>query len=265
MPDLPRYFHQTAYADSYAHLHNQIPMKHVIIVGATSGIGREIALIYAQQGWNVGIAGRRETLLKELHQQYPSQICYETIDVTQDEAVTRLQTLIEKNNGMDLFLLSSGVGFQNPSLDPSIELHTAKTNVEGFVRLTTAAFHYFEQQGKGHMAVISSIAGTKGIGVAAAYSATKRFQNCYIDALEQLAGLKKLAITFTDIRPGFVATALLKTRNYPMLMQPQKVARTIVKAIGKKKRVCIIDGRYRLLVALWRLIPRGVWKRLPIK
>ena len=82
--------------------------------------------------------------------------------------------------------------------------------------MVNTAFHYFARQGKGHIAVISSIAGTKGLGIAPAYSATKRFQNTYIDALEQLAYMqKKKAIHFTDIRPGFVKTDLLNDgKNY---------------------------------------------------
>ena len=104
-------------------------------------------------------------------------------------------------------------GYQNRNLEPEIELNTARTNVEGFIRMVTAAFDYFKKTKKGHIAVISSIAGTKGLGVAPAYSATKRFQNTYIDALAQLARMQHLNIRFTDIRPGFVATDLLRKRQ----------------------------------------------------
>ena len=166
---------------------------------------------------------------------------------------------------MDIFLLSSGIGKQNYTLQSEIELATAATNVAGFIHMTNAAYHYFEQQGYGHIAVISSIAGTKGLGAASAYSATKCFQNTYIDALDQLARMNKLNISFTDIRPGFVATPLLKDDSYPMLMKATDVAKDIVKAISKKKRVAIIDWKYRILVFFWRLIPRWIWVRLPIR
>jgi short-subunit dehydrogenase len=174
--------------------------------------------------------------------------------------------LIEQVGGMDVFLLSSGIGKQNPTLETGLELTTAATNVEGFIRMTNAAFHYFEQQGHGHLAVISSIAGTKGLGAAPAYSATKGFQNIYMDALDQLARMKKLNIRFTDIRPGFVATPLLNNqKKYPMLMDAPIVALDIVSAIEKKKRVAIIDWKFRLLVGFWQLIPKWIWLRLPIK
>ena len=240
--------------------------KKVIIIGATSGIGREVALIYIAQVWKVGVAGRREAELEALRSAYPEQVSAQALDVTKEDAPQKLQALIEQVGGMDVFLLSSGIGKQNPTLETGLELTTAATNVEGFIRMTNAAYHYFEQQGHGHLAVISSIAGTKGLGAAPAYSATKGFQNIYMDALDQLARMKKLNIRFTDIRPGFVATPLLNNqKKYPMLMDAPIVALDIVSAIEKKKRVAIIDWKFRLLVGFWRLIPKWIWLRLPVK
>ena len=237
----------------------------IIIIGATSGIGREVAKLYIAQGWQVGIAGRRAEELESLRKEAPEQIFSEVLDVTLEDAPCRLQSLIDKVGGMDIFLLSSGIGKQNPTLTPDIELKTAATNVEGFIRLTTAAWHFFEKQGHGHIAAISSIAGVKGLGIAPAYSATKRFQNTYLDALDQLARMNKLNITFTDIRPGFVATPLLKDDNYPLLMKAPQVAQSIVKAIQQKKRIVVIDWRYRILVFFWKLIPHWIWVRLKVR
>lgn len=239
--------------------------KRAVIIGATSGIGCEVTKELLQQGWSVGIAGRRQAALEALQSTAPDRVKIQTLDVTHPHAVEQLQQLIDKLGGMDLFLLSSGVGYQNPKLDANIELITTHTNVEGFTRMTVAAFRYFQQQGRGHLAVISSIAGTKGIGVAPAYSATKRYQNTYMDALAQLARLKKLPIYITDIRPGFVSTDLLKDRNYPMLMNTTTVAAKIVKALNRKKRIAVIDWRYVILVFFWRMMPRWVWERLPVK
>ena len=237
----------------------------IIIVGATSGIGKEVALCYIKAGWKVGLAGRRMEELQKLQLLAPQQIVIQPLDVTSSDAPQLLNELVIKNGGMDVFLLSAGVGKQNMSLDLKIEEETAVTNVEGFIRMVTAAFHYFEQQGNGHIAAISSIAGTKGLGVAPAYSATKRFQSTYLESLEQLARLKKISISFTDIRPGFVDTPLLKQGAYPLLMDVVPVARSIVKAISSRKRVVVIDWRYRLLVFFWQMIPKRLWVRLPIK
>lgn len=238
--------------------------KRIVIIGATSGIGYEVATIYRRLGWRVGVAGRRLERLEAFREQAPGQVEIQQLDVTEADAVDKLHQLIDRLGGMDLFLLSTGIGNQNRSLNPEIELATVNTNAVGFTRMVTAAYHYFQKQGEGHLAVISSIAGTKGLGAAPSYSATKRFQNTYIDALAQLARMEKLPISFTDIRPGFVKTDLLKNDKYPLLMCPERVAQRIVRALQRKKRSVIIDWRYVILVFFWKMIPRYIWERLSI-
>lgn len=241
-------------------------MKRIVIVGATSGIGQETARACIREGWRVGIAGRRTEALEALQAEAPEQIEIGQIDITHDHAPEALQQLIEKLGGMDIYLHCSGIGSQNLTLDPAIEIATARTNAEGFIRMVTAVFNYFRINGGGHIAAISSIAGTKGLGTAPAYSATKRMQNTYLDALAQLAHMEHLPIRITDIRPGFVATALLNDgRRYPMLMRPERVAAQILRAIKKHKRRIVIDRRYAVMVFFWRLIPEWLWERLTIK
>lgn len=240
-------------------------MKRAIIIGATSGIGYEVAKRLLLQGWKIGVAGRRQEALDAFRDTAPDRIEVQALDVTSKDAPEKLQCLIEKLGGMNLFLLSSGIGHQNMDLQPEIEIATTQTNVVGFTLMVTAAFGYFKGQGGGHLAVISSIAGTKGLGAAPAYSATKRYQNTYIDALAQLSRMQKLNICFTDIRPGFVATDLLKDGSYPLLMKTATVGDKIVKALNRKQRVAIIDGRYALLVFFWQMIPRWLWERLSVK
>ena len=239
--------------------------KRAVIVGATSGLGREVAQILLQEGWLVGIAGRREDRLKEFQRQAPERIFIRQLDVCQDGADEELLKLVDEMGGMDLYFHSSGVGKQNAQLVPEIEIKTLETNGTGFVRMVSAAYRYFREKGKGHLAVISSIAGVKGLGSAPSYSASKRFQNTYLDALEQLAHMQHLDITFTDIRPGFVATDLLSgAKDYPLLMRPEKVGRLIVQGLKRRKRRLVIDWRFRILVFFWKLIPAWLWKRLPV-
>ena len=243
-------------------------MKHAVIIGATSGIGLEVAKLLLADGWRIGAAARRAELLQALQEQYPEQVVTAVIDINGTDADARLQELIDRLGGMDLYFHASGIGWQNPQLEADKELRTVETNGLGFTRMVGAAFRYFEHKGGGHIAAITSIAGTKGLGPAPAYSATKAFQNTYLQALEQQTNARKLNIRFTDIRPGFVATPLLfptdneESHSYPLLMKTQPVARAIVKALYKKKHVIVIDGRWRLITAFWRRIPRWVWRRL---
>jgi short-subunit dehydrogenase len=128
-----------------------------------------------------------------------------------------------------------------------------------------AAYRYFVRRGGGHIAAITSIAGTKGLGPAPSYSATKAMQNVYLQALEQLANNQHRHICFTDIRPGFVDTDLLNGEfRYPMMLKTEKVAKEIVRAINRKEHVRVIDWRYRLLTAMWRCVPRFVWRRITL-
>ncbi len=235
-----------------------------IVIGATSGIGKEVATILAQSGWQVGIAGRRTDKLVELAHSLPGIVCYKTIDINEPEASVRMDELIQMLGGMDLYFHSSGIGWQNTALDVAKEMATVETNCLGFTRMVDAAFNYFAKQGYGHIACISSIAGTKGLGAAPAYSSTKRYQNHYLECLTQLSRMRKLGIKITDIRPGFVDTALIEGSNYPLQLDAHDVAQHIVDAIGKKKSIVTIDWRYRVLVFFWRLIPRWLWVRLRI-
>ena len=156
--------------------------------------------------------------------------------------------------------------FQNMELEPDIELKTVNTNALGFTRMIGAAYRYMAEHGGGHIAAISSIAGTKGLGAAPSYSATKAMQNTYLQALEQQAHMRNLNITFTDLRPGFVATPLLGDNpQYPMLLKTERVAKEIVTAIKHHRHVWVIDWRWRIATALWRRIPRCLWRHLKVK
>lgn len=235
----------------------------VLILGATSGIGWNLAQFFIRAGWTVGVAGRRHDKLESLRLAHPAQVRTRVIDVTSSDAGDAV-TSFAKEIDAGVYVHCSGVGWKNMELELEKELATVSTNAEGFARCVGAMFRLYAQTG-GHIAVISSIAGVKGLGPAPAYSATKGFQNIYIDALEQLAWLRRLNVTFTDIRPGFVNTALINGgAGYPMVMKQERVAAAIFKAVTRKKRVKIIDWRYRWLVAAWRLLPRRLWRCFPV-
>lgn len=244
-------------------------MKKIVVIGASSGIGRQIALDFASMGWRVGVAARREEPLKEIKSQYPDRVDYAVIDVTCDDAVAGFMALVDKIGGMDVMLLSAGVGWLNPSLQADIDTKTVAVNCAGFARMMDAAYNYYKTAApvvRGHIAAITSVAGTKGIGVAAAYSASKRFQWTYIDALEQLSRQERVNVDFTDIRPGFIATPMLDERNdFPMTMTLRRAAERIERAIVKRRRVAVVDGRWRVVSALWRAIPRQVWRNSVIE
>src|SRR3954451_18732511 len=157
--------------------------KKVIIIGATSGIGKEMALQYARKGYSVGITGRRETLLNELKEKFPSQIFTESFDVRCEKNIEHLKKLINEMNGVDIFIFNAGYGEPSETLNHEIEKRIYETNVKGFVDLTSFMFNYFIQQGYGQIAATSSIAAIRGLSLAPGYSASKAFMSNYMEGL----------------------------------------------------------------------------------
>ena len=242
----------------------------VIVIGATSGIGRAVVELLAGEGIRVGIAGRREERLIELQQRFGRElVSYRVMDVTQPSAVGALEELIAEVGAPDALLYASGIGKQNPTLDEAMELRTVETNCAGMVRIVDHFINYvkrepaYNNRHKAHVAVITSVAGTMGMGPAPAYSATKSMQSAYLVALAQHARMQRIPLSVGDIRPGFVATEILNPeKRYPMIMTAERAAKFVVRSLRRHQRITIFDWRYRLLVGFWRLIPRWLWERL---
>ena len=237
------------------------------MMGATSGIGYEVARVLAMRGWSVGVAGRRDNVLEKMVAETEGIVAYEVIDVTQPQATVALHRLIDKMGRVDLYFHSSGIGYQNKDLDPDKELRTIETNCLGMARMVGEVFRHFAShpETEGQIAVISSIARTKGLGAAPAYSASKRFTSHYLESLCQLTSIRGIRnIHITDIRPGFVRTPLIEGSNFPMQLEASQVAVSIVEGIEHRKPVITINWLYSLLVFFWQLIPRCIWVRLRI-
>lgn len=238
--------------------------RRAIVVGASSGLGMRVARLLLAEGCIVGVAARRGDRLEALRRDYPDTCFTSVIDVNNADAADQLLSLIDTIGGMDLYFHASGIGKMNPELNADIELSTVETNAMGFVRMVACAYSYFANHGGGHIAAITSIAGTKGLGPAPSYSATKALQNTYLEALEQQARSRRLNISFTDLRPGFVRTDLLGDTHFPMELTADFTARRILSALRHRRHVCTIDSRWALVVALWGLIPRWLWRRMKL-
>ena len=247
------------------------PFK-AIIIGATSGIGLQVARHLAAHGVTLGLAGRRTEKLEELQQELGAErVHIARLDVTTESATEALERLIKSVGAADLLLYASGIGKQNPELNIDIEANTVMTNAWGMVRIVDHFINYvkrepsYNEKRPAHIAVISSVAGTMGMGSAPAYSATKSMQSCYLSALAQHVRMEHIPAIFSDIRPGFVATEILNPdKRYPRLMSADKAARCILRGLRRRRRIIIFDWRFRLLVALWRMIPRWLWERMTI-
>ncbi|MEN9571555.1 MAG: hypothetical protein RL172_2786 [Bacteroidota bacterium] len=237
-------------------------MKKVIIIGATSGIGRALATHYAQNNWLVGITGRRKALLDELQQAYPANIVRECFDVTGTDNIAHLQFLLQQLGGLDLLIYNSGIGDPADELDITIDLNTTKTNVLGFVEIVNFGYNYFAKQGHGQIAAISSIASIRGNSFAPAYSASKAFVSNYMEGLYIKTKKQQRPIIITDIQPGFVQTAMAKGDGQFWVSPLEKACQQIVQAIARKKRIAYISRRWRLIAGLMKILPISIYKKI---
>jgi short-subunit dehydrogenase len=238
-------------------------MKKAIVIGATSGIGKGLSKMLLDKGYNVGITGRRTNLLLELKKESPERYFVKSIDITDtDNLVQKLQDLVTELGGLDLLIISSGTGDVNERLDFTIEKLAIDTNVSGFTRVADWTFNYFLNQEYGHLVAISSIAGLRGSRQAPAYNATKAFQINYLEGLRQKATKLKLPIFVTDIRPGFVDTAMAKGGGQFWVSTLDKATKQVFLAIRNKKKVAYITKRWKLIAVLLKSLPRLLYNKM---
>jgi short-subunit dehydrogenase len=237
------------------------PLQKAVIVGGSSGIGSELALLLARHQVKTGIIARRENLLQQLARQSP-QIIYECGDITNhSETTAKLERLTDRLDGVDLIVLSAGFGEENALLDFDLERSMIELNVLAFTAVADWAFNYFLSKGRGHLVVISSIAGLRGLRQAPAYSASKAFQQNYCEALLQRAKKLKLPILVTDVRPGFVASGRTGEGRF-WEADTNKAAKQIYSAIKRRTTVTYITKRWLLVGWLLKVMPAFLWKRL---
>lgn len=238
-------------------------MRKVIIVGATSGIGRSLAKLFVENNFKVGITGRRTILLEEIKSERPENYFIRTFDTTETQTIsTHLNELTLELGGLDLLVISSGTGDLNTRLDFDIEEKTIDTNVSGFTAIADWAFSYFQEQKQGHLVAISSIAGLRGNSQAPSYSATKAYQINYLESLRIKAAKSSFPVFITDIRPGFVNTEMAKGEGLFWVSQVDKAAKQIYKAIISKRKIVYVTKRWGMLALLVKFLPNWVIEKL---
>ena len=235
----------------------------IIIIGATSGIGKTLFEKYAADGNRIGIVGRRTHLLDELRQEHPDMTVTATADITkQDEIARAIESLRAELKDIDLAIVCSGTGDINASLDYDVERPTIDTNVTGWTFVIDTLYHIFEQQGHGHLVAVTSVGGLRGEPMAPAYSATKAYQINYMEALRKKAYKSGGSITVTDIRPGLVDTVMAKGDGLFWVMPVEKVAHQIISAIRKKKSKVYVTKRWHFLAIINKNLPFVLYKRI---
>lgn len=238
-------------------------MPKAVIIGATSGIGRSLAHVLSENGYVIGVTGRRTELLKSLKEEISGSVFIKTMDLTNPENARHLlQELYDEMEGFDLIILNAGVGSRNKHYEWKPEAYTINVNVVGFVALANLSYQLFKKQGHGHIAGVSSIAAHLSDGRSTSYSASKTFMSNYLKGLDYKSHWDQDNIDITCIEPGFIDTPMVKgQRGMFWIISADKAAQLIFKAMRKKKRHVYVPGRWRIIVWLFHLIPDSLFRQ----
>ena len=231
--------------------------KTAIVFGATSGIGKNLTELLVKDGYIIAVTGRRLEKLEALKEKYPDQVIVKQNDITQVEKLeSTFNALINELGEVHLIIHSSGVGEVNTKLAWDIENKTVQTNVVGATKLYGLAYNLFKKQQFGHLVGISSIASLRGNRAAPSYFASKAYQKAYLESLYiKTKTIKSKKVFITDIRPGFVDTAMALGDGIFWMVSLEKATNQIYSAIKKKKRVAYISKRWRLIAWVLKIVP----------
>jgi len=237
-------------------------MKKAIIVGATSGIGKELVKILVGNNYKVGVTGLEKNGLEELPEVKRGSLEFRYFDCTKDSNSEKITELVEALGGLDLLVFSAGIGHLNNNSGFKVENHANKLNVLAFTEIADWSYRFFEKQGKGHFVAISSIAGIRGYRVAPAYHAAKSYQIRYLEALNQKAYQSGKPIYITDIRPGFVKTDMSVGKRQFWVTSKENAARQIFDFIKKRTAIGYVTKRWQIIAIIMRLVPAWLHKRM---
>lgn len=237
-------------------------MQKAIIIGASSGIGKALAIVFAKEGFELGLVARRFELLLDLQKELNVKTYTKQLDVTHiPEAMKIIESLIQEMQGVDLFIINAGILINNPKLTWEIEKSVIDVNVLEFCAMVNVGIKHFLDKGKGHIVGISSISALRGECDSPSYSASKAFVSNYLEGLRVKAFKEKKNVYVTDIQPGWVDTAMAIGEETFWMAPVEKAARQIYTAIRKKKRQAYITHRWILMAWFLKLTPRCLYDR----
>ena len=217
----------------------------------------------AKNGYSLGLVGRRIDLLLSLQQEVAPSSFTKQIDLSQTtQAMQLLKELMQQMNGVDLVVISSGVGFINTDLEWGKESSAISVNVTGFAAMANVAMQHFMTQGSGHLVGISSIAALRGSESSPAYSASKAFISNYLEGLRKKVVKLKVPITVTEIMPGFVDTAMAKGDGLFWVAPAEKAAQQIFRAIRSRKNHACVTRRWSAIAWLLKVLPDVIYLRI---
>lgn len=240
--------------------------RHVVITGASSGIGAALAGAYARAGTRLSLCGRNATRLEaiaETCRAAGADVAIGICDVTEAEALQRWLERIDDERPVDLLIANAGIGgagtLTKDQAEPgAVARQVIEVNSIGVVNTLTPLLPRFIARGGGSIAIISSVAGFLGLPDSPSYSASKAAATTYGEALRRL--LKPRGIKVTVVSPGYVETAMSASLPFhrPFLWSAEKAAQAIQAAIAAGRGELIFPWQFRWAMRLARMLPTGV-------
>lgn len=233
----------------------------VWITGASTGIGRELALRHAREGWIVAASARSVEKLTQLAAENSNIHAY-PVDVTDQAAVAAAARYVESELGpIKLAVLNAGIWHPMTATNYDLtKVHESiAINYGGVVNALAPVMTAMVARGHGHIAIVASVAGYRGLPKGAAYAPTKAALICLAESLAPELKLK--GVTMTVVNPGFVATPMTAVNNFPMpfLVTEKEAVDAMMTGLAKRKFEIVFPTRMAIMMKSLRLLPYSVY------
>ena len=242
--------------------------KIIWITGASSGIGKALAIKFAEKGWIVAASARRENLLEDLNK-FNQNIYSFPLDVTEIENCKLIANkIIEKFGGIDICVF--GTGMHDPKSEKRFNLNKIREIMEvnyfGTMNSINSIYEYFSEKKNGQISIISSVAGYRGLPAAGAYCASKAALTSYAESLNFDMQMKNVKVSL--ISPGFIKTPMTDQNDFPMPMikSPEFAANEIFKGLTEKKSFEIhFPKAFTYFLKFLQILPSSIYFKLVSK
>ncbi len=237
----------------------------VLISGASSGLGRALALHYARQGATLGLIARRRELLKELAQELPGAAVYvaDVRDATAMQAVT--QDFMNHHGHPDVVIANAGISrgtLTEYAEDSEVFADILATNVNGMLNIFQPFVVAMRTAGHGSLVGIASVAGYRGLPGGGAYSASKAATIAYLESLR--VEMHGSGVSVITICPGYIVTPMTANNPFymPFILSAEAMAEKIIRTIERKKLYAVIPWQMAIVARVLRLLPNFLYDHL---
>lgn len=250
--------------------------KNAIIIGASSGMGREVAKLLSKEGYTLGLAARRLPWLESLQEELPGPSYIKQIDVASSDAQQKLAEFINEMGGIDLIMISISSYLDNRNSTSPDEVTYRSENewlekerilnvdLKGFIAMADVALQFFIKQNHGHLVGVSSTSGLRGNASSPEYSGAKACISTYMVGVRNAMIRDNIDVAVTDIVPGFVAvehSPLGEDPNAYWEITVQEAGKTILEGIKRKKKVVYVPPKVWFLALMLKYLPDCLYHR----